>query len=176
MAYTQKTNPFFKTPCGRRRTGGIGRGAFKLDPTKLSQPKGTAENLKNPKFGVKDVDFPPGGPVTNMTVPFGGGNLGKAIKLGKAVKKAFTKKVDKKSLNKISGELKKASKLHAGQADKIDKMTSALPKKIKRTKISGPCKSAAKRKFKVWPSAYASGWGVRCTRAGGPSKMGKSKK
>jgi len=49
-------------------------------------------------------------------------------------------------------------------------------KKIKRTKISGPCKAAAKRKFKVWPSAYASGWGVRCTRAGGPSKMGKSKK
>ena len=40
-------------------------------------------------------------------------------------------------------------------------------------KISGPCKAAAKRKFKVWPSAYASGWGVRCTKAGGPSKMGK---
>ncbi len=43
-------------------------------------------------------------------------------------------------------------------------------------KISGPCKAAAKRKFKVWPSAYASGWGVRCTKAGGPGKMGKSKK
>ena len=40
-------------------------------------------------------------------------------------------------------------------------------------KISGPCKAAAKRKFKVWPSAYASGWGVRCTKAGGPGKMGK---
>ena len=34
----------------------------------------------------------------------------------------------------------------------------------------------AKRKFKVWPSAYASGWGVRCTRAGGPSKFGGGKK
>tara|TARA_R100000329_G_scaffold35921_2_gene33748 strand:- start:826 stop:993 length:168 start_codon:yes stop_codon:yes gene_type:complete len=43
-------------------------------------------------------------------------------------------------------------------------------------KISGPCKTAAKKKFKVWPSAYASGWGVRCTKAGGPGKMGKSKK
>ena len=31
-------------------------------------------------------------------------------------------------------------------------------------KISSACKAAAKRKFKVWPSAYASGWGVRCTR------------
>ena len=43
-------------------------------------------------------------------------------------------------------------------------------------KISSACKAAAKRKFKVWPSAYASGWGVRCTKAGGPGKMGKSKK
>ena len=43
-------------------------------------------------------------------------------------------------------------------------------------KISGPCKAAAKKKFKVWPSAYASGWGVRCTKAGGPSKFGNKKK
>ena len=56
------------------------------------------------------------------------------------------------------------------------------PNKMKITKssalkkISAACKKAAKRKFKVWPSAYASGWGVRCTRAGGPGKMGKSKK
>jgi hypothetical protein len=32
-------------------------------------------------------------------------------------------------------------------------------------KISGPCKAAAKKKFEVWPSAYASGWGVRCTKS-----------
>ena len=43
-------------------------------------------------------------------------------------------------------------------------------------KISPACKAAAKKKFKVWPSAYASGWGVRCTKAGGPGKMGKKKK
>jgi len=43
-------------------------------------------------------------------------------------------------------------------------------------KISAACKSAAKSKFKVWPSAYASGWGVRCTKAGGPGKFGKKKK
>jgi|9_EtaG_2_1085328.scaffolds.fasta_scaffold00052_21 hypothetical protein len=42
-------------------------------------------------------------------------------------------------------------------------------------KISSACKAAAKRKFKVWPSAYASGWGVRCTKAGGPSKFGGKK-
>ncbi len=43
-------------------------------------------------------------------------------------------------------------------------------------KISSACKAAAKRKFKVWPSAYASGWGVRCTKAGGPSNFGGKKK
>jgi|TARA_R100001460_G_scaffold38420_3_gene72958 uncharacterized protein YukE len=80
----------------------------------------------------------------------------------------------KQKLKKISKELKKASKLHAGQAKKIDKMLESTSSPLK--KISAGCKAAAKRKFKVWPSAYASGWGVRCTRAGGPGKMGKSKK
>ena len=50
-----------------------------------------------------------------------------------------------------------------------------MAKKIKRTKISPACKAAAKRKFKVWPSAYARGWGVRCTKKGGPQNM-KSKR
>ena len=86
-------------------------------------------------------------------------------------------KMKKPVLQAVSKELKKASKTHAGQAKKIDSVISALPMKSPmQGKISGPCKAAAKRKFKVWPSAYASGWGVRCTRAGGPSKMGKSKK
>mgnify|MGYP005696490395 CR=1 FL=1 len=48
--------------------------------------------------------------------------------------------------------------------------------KIKRTKISAACKAAAKKKFKVWPSAYASGWGVRCTKAGGPANYGGKSK
>jgi len=39
-------------------------------------------------------------------------------------------------------------------------------------KISPSCKARAKKKFKVWPSAYASGWGVRCTQG----KLGKKKK
>jgi|TARA_Y100000289_G_scaffold28631_1_gene28277 hypothetical protein len=84
------------------------------------------------------------------------------------------------SLEKVAKGLRKASKTHAEQAgmveDHIEEMGESSPAKIKRTKISGPCKAAAKKKFKVWPSAYASGWGVRCTKAGGPSKMGKRKK
>ena len=50
------------------------------------------------------------------------------------------------------------------------------PKQPLKGKISPACKAAAKKKFKVWPSAYASGWGVRYTKAGGPGKMGKSNK
>ena len=86
----------------------------------------------------------------------------------------------KQKLKKISSKLKKASKAHAGQAKQIDNVISALPMQQMKSsalkKISAACKAAAKRKFKVWPSAYASGWGVRCTRAGGPSKFGGGKK
>ena len=47
----------------------------------------------------------------------------------------------------------------AGNPNKmLKKMSPAL------AKISASCKAQAKKKFKVWPSAYASGWGVRCTR------------
>ena len=38
------------------------------------------------------------------------------------------------------------------------------------------CYRKVKSRYKVWPSAYASGWGVRCTKAGGPRNMCKSKK
>tara|TARA_Y100000592_G_scaffold40567_1_gene64295 strand:+ start:1839 stop:2093 length:255 start_codon:yes stop_codon:yes gene_type:complete len=82
--------------------------------------------------------------------------------------------MSKQKLKKISKELKKASNLHAGQAKKLDKMLESTSSPLK--KISAACKAAAKRKFKVWPSAYASGWGVRCTRAGGPSRFGGGKK
>ena len=48
--------------------------------------------------------------------------------------------------------------------------------KMKSVKISPACTALAKKKFKVWPSAYASAFGVKCTKAGGPSKMNKKKK
>ncbi len=48
--------------------------------------------------------------------------------------------------------------------------------KMKSVKISPACTALAKKKFKVWPSAYASAFGVKCTKAGGPGKMNKKKK
>jgi len=64
----------------------------------------------------------------------------------------------------VSNAQRKA--VHASKADggkgnpnkMLQKMSPAL------AKISASCKAQAKKKFKVWPSAYASGWGVRCTR------------
>ena len=61
--------------------------------------------------------------------------------------------MSKKKLKKISKELKKASNLHAGQAKKLDAMLESTSSPLK--KISAACKAAAKRKFKVYPSAYA---------------------
>jgi len=51
----------------------------------------------------------------------------------------------------------------------VDKAMEKSPFKLKPKsplmgKISASCKARAKKKFKVWPSAYASGWGVRCTQ------------
>ena len=68
-------------------------------------------------------------------------------------------KMKKAGVKQIISELDKASKTHKGQANKLRKMVSSPMKKI-----SASCKAQAKKKFKVWPSAYASGWGVRCTR------------
>tara|TARA_R100001509_G_scaffold80597_1_gene45368 strand:- start:405 stop:638 length:234 start_codon:yes stop_codon:yes gene_type:complete len=70
--------------------------------------------------------------------------------------------MSKQKLKAISGKLKKASKAHANQAKQIDGMLKKTSPAL--AKISASCKAQAKKKFKVWPSAYASGWGVRCTR------------
>ena len=86
-------------------------------------------------------------------------------------------KMKYKNLKEVVKQLNSAVVAHGKQAKTIDKhideMEEGSPMK---GKISPSCKAQAKAKFKVWPSAYASGWGVRCTRAGGPGKMGKSKK
>ena len=54
----------------------------------------------------------------------------------------------------------------ATMADRGKGNPNKMHKKISPAlaKISASCKAQAKKKFKVWPSAYASGWGVRCTR------------
>ena len=94
-------------------------------------------------------------------------------------KKKKIKKTVKK-LREVEDQLGGAVVAHGNQQRIVGDTADALEDgtmtaKIKRTKISPACKAAAKRKFKVWPSAYASGWGVRCTR--NPGKyLGRKKK
>ena len=81
--------------------------------------------------------------------------------------------MSKQKLKKISSELKKASRSHAGQADKIDDIAKSSGFKMRsnpfkrnfgigESPVKGklkPCqKAAAKRKFDVYPSAYANMW------------------
>ena len=69
-----------------------------------------------------------------------------------------------------SGKYKRSSKTNVKGARKKGATLNLILRELEvninvMSKISGPCKTAAKRKFKVWPSAYASGWGVRFTKA-----------
>jgi len=80
--------------------------------------------------------------------------------------------MSKAKLKAISGKLKKASKAHASQAKQIDNMieNKASALKMKKSpalaKLSASCKAAAKRKFKVYPSAYANMWAAKTQRQG----------
>jgi len=74
-------------------------------------------------------------------------------------------KMKYKNLEEVVKQLHGASKMHKKQAKIIDKHIGEMEQDSPmKGKISPSCKAQAKKKFKVWPSAYASGWGVRCTR------------
>ena len=72
--------------------------------------------------------------------------------------------MDKRKLKKIVGELNKASNMHASQADRINSMLKKTSPAL--LKISASCKAAAKRKFEVYPSAYANMWASKQQRKG----------
>ena len=71
--------------------------------------------------------------------------------------------MSKKKLKKIVKELKGASKMHAGQAKKIDGMIKKSPTLLK---LSASCKAAARKKFDVYPSAYANMWASKTQKKG----------
>ena len=76
--------------------------------------------------------------------------------------------MSKAKLKSISSKLKKASKAHANQSQQLDKVISTM--KVKKSpalvKLSASCKAAARRKFKVYPSAYANMWASAQQRKG----------
>ena len=123
-------------------------------------------------------------------------------------------KKDEEGLKKISDELKGASKMHKGQADKIDKIVDSTdddelkeekkncgcgkdpcetygsdsPMKVIKVSTNSKkeleeeeegkkdaCYNKVKSRYKVWPSAYASGALVKCRKVGA-ANWGNSKK
>ena len=71
--------------------------------------------------------------------------------------------MSKQKLKKIVGELKKASKMHASQAERIGGLIKKSPTLLK---LSASCKAAARKKFKVYPSAYANMWASKTQKKG----------
>ena len=69
----------------------------------------------------------------------------------------------KRKLKKVVKELKGASKMHAGQAKKIGDIIKKSPA---LSKLSASCKAAARRKFDVYPSAYANMWASKTQKKG----------
>jgi hypothetical protein len=80
--------------------------------------------------------------------------------------------MSKATLKNIAKNLKNSSRVHAKQSQQIENImkskSSAL--KLKKSpalaKLSASCKAAAKRKFKVYPSAYANMWAAKTQRQG----------
>jgi hypothetical protein len=98
----------------------------------------------------------------------------------------FVKKNAKKKIKKVSKALKKASGLHAKQAETLEtlklkkggkaKKKSTTPSNVTNPSLYAKVKAEAKRKFKVFPSAYASAWLVRTyKKRGGGYKGAKGK-
>ena len=76
--------------------------------------------------------------------------------------------MSKKKINKVVKGLKKASKLHAGQAKTLESIKmkkgggakSKTPSNVANPSLYAKAKAKAKRKFDVYPSAYANAYMV----------------
>ncbi len=77
-----------------------------------------------------------------------------------------------KDLKKVVSELEGAVKAHGRQAKTIKQhiVDMGSPNKMKKSpkllKLSAGCKAAARRKFKVYPSAYANMWASKTQKKG----------
>ena len=97
-----------------------------------------------------------------------------AMVAGKVAGKVADKVVDSafkmtrseyKTPENVADESKKSKKVSKEKSMKQSGSPFKLkPKSPLMGKISAACKARAKKKFDVWPSAFASGWGVRCTQ------------
>ena len=71
----------------------------------------------------------------------------------------------KQQAKKIVKELKGASKMHASQAGRLEDLLKDKKSPL-LLKLSAGCKAAARKKFKVYPSAYANMWASKQQKKG----------
>ena len=74
-------------------------------------------------------------------------------------------KLKKGRLAEIVEELKGASKMHLKQSKEIDNHIDDMGSPLD-LKLSAGCKAAAKKKFDVYPSAYANMWASKQQKKG----------
>jgi len=154
MAYVQKNNPVPKTGCGRRRLSGM------KNPFKSKELKSVSKELKkasNTHAGQaekidKYLESSPAklqerrSPKTGELIRGGIASDGSAYAVSRGPARKRKLKQGDAAKNRVE-ETRAKKKL-------VDKSTNSPMKgKLK------PCqKAAAKRKFKVYPSAYANMW------------------
>ena len=93
-------------------------------------------------------------------------------------------KIQKKKINKVIKGLKKASKLHAGQAKTLEAIKlkkgggakSKTPANVANPSIYARAKAKAKAKFDVYPSAYSNAYMVKEYKKMGGKYKGAKKK
>jgi hypothetical protein len=84
----------------------------------------------------------------------------------------------KAKIKKVIKGLKKASKTHAGQAKTLEAIKlkkGGAPKNVTNPSLYSRVKSEAKRKFDVYPSAYANAWLVKTYKKRGGGYSGAKK-
>ena len=93
-----------------------------------------------------------------------------AKKKTEAAKRLLKAVPNQKAYNKLSDEEKKSFNKAAKKAKLPMKKSPTLKLKTKTSpalaKLSASCKAAARRKFKVYPSAYANMWASRAQKKG----------
>ena len=97
----------------------------------------------------------------------------------------IVRKNARKKIKKVSKALKKASNTHAKQAKTLEtlklkkggkaKKKSGAPSNVANPSLYARVKAEAKRKFDVYPSAYANAWLVRTYKKRGGKYKGAKK-
>ena len=122
-----------------------------------------------PRLKVKDMPRKQQMAVKAAMAEKAAGKKSPAKKKSKAAKNLLKAVPNKAAYNKLSSEDKKGFDKAAKKAGLPTKnVASALTMKTSPAlkKLSASCKAAAKRKFKVYPSAYANMWASKTQRQG----------